>query len=92
MNEKIEQYIKGLPPELQEKARQCETMEELNDFIAENDIEIPEEALEQVAGGCGEKLYCIDCGSESIGKTTKWSTYETEYFCNKCKSKNIGKH
>ncbi|MBQ6676247.1 MAG: hypothetical protein IJM75_08955 [Ruminococcus sp.] len=53
MKEKFEKYIEGLSPELQEKARECKTKEELNAFIAENDLELPEEALEAVAGGCG---------------------------------------
>ena len=53
MNENFEKYIKDLSPELQEKARACKTKEELNAFIAENDLELPEEALELVSGGCG---------------------------------------
>ena len=51
MNAQFEKYIEGLSPELQEKARACKTKEELNAFIAENDLELPEEALEMVAGG-----------------------------------------
>ena len=58
MNEKFENYIKDLSPELQEKARQCKTNEELNAFLAENDIELPEDALEMVSGGGAlEELY-----------------------------------
>ncbi|MBQ1536390.1 MAG: hypothetical protein IIZ62_07175 [Ruminococcus sp.] len=53
MNENFEKYIEGLSPELQEKARECKTKEELNTFIAENDLEISEETLEAVSGGCG---------------------------------------
>ena len=53
MNENFEKYIEGLSPEMQEKARQCKTKEELNAFIAENDLELPEDALEMVSGGCG---------------------------------------
>ena len=53
MNAQFEKYIEGLSPELQEKARACKTKEELNAFIAENDLELPEDALELVAGGCG---------------------------------------
>ena len=53
MNENFEKYIEGLSPELQEKARACKTKEELNAFIAENDLELPEDALEAVSGGCG---------------------------------------
>ena len=69
MNEIFEKYIEGLSPELQEKARQCKTKEELNEFIAENDLELPEDALELVSGGCGTstpkpKYYCKKCGGE----------------------------
>ena len=53
MNENFDKYIEGLSPELQEKARACKTTEELNDFVADNDLEIPEDALEMVSGGCG---------------------------------------
>ena len=52
MNKDLEKYIGELSPESQEKARQCKTKEELNRFIADNDLEIPEDALEAVAGGC----------------------------------------
>lgn len=53
MNKDLEKYIGDLSPELQEKARACKTKEELNEFIADNDLELPEDALELVAGGCG---------------------------------------
>ena len=52
MNAEFEKYIEGLSPELQEKARECKTKDELMQLAAENDLEIPEEALEAVAGGC----------------------------------------
>ena len=69
MNENFEKYIEGLSPELQEKARACKTKEELNAFIAENDLELPEEALELVSGGCGtstpKKPYCKYCGTKA---------------------------
>ena len=55
MNEKLENYIKDLSPELQEKARACNSLEELTQLAAENDLELPEEALELVSGGCGTK-------------------------------------
>ena len=53
MNEKFEKYLKDLSPELKEKAKDCKTQEDLNEFLADNDLELPEEALELVAGGCG---------------------------------------
>ena len=51
-NEHFERYIGELSPELQEKARQCKNMQELNALIAENDVELSDDALEAVAGGC----------------------------------------
>ena len=51
-NEHFERYIGELPPELQEKARQCKNMQELNALLAENDVELSEDALEAVSGGC----------------------------------------
>ena len=69
MNENFEKYIEGLSPELQEKARECKTKEELNEFIADNDLEIPEDALEAVSGGCGTSTpptpdKCNKCGAK----------------------------
>ena len=52
MNEKFSEYLKDLPPELQEKAKDIKTQEELNEFLSDNDIELPEDALEAVSGGC----------------------------------------
>ena len=62
MNKIFEEHLKDLSPELQEKARECETMEELNDFLAENEIELPDDVLDAVAGGggCDEKCYGSD--------------------------------
>ena len=51
-NEKLEKYIGDLSPELQEKARECKDMQELNALLAENDVELSEDALAAVAGGC----------------------------------------
>ena len=66
MNEKLEKYISELSPELQEKARACKDMQELNVLLAENDVELSEDALEAVAGGClsRERAYHTECGDE----------------------------
>jgi len=70
MNEKFEKYIEGLSPEMQEKARECKTVEELNEFIADNDLEIPEDALEMVSGGCGGH----ECNVDSVVETYKFAS------------------
>ena len=51
--EELEKYIGELSPELQEKIRECKTMEEFNTLLAENDVELSDDVLEAVAGGCG---------------------------------------
>ena len=70
--EELEKYIGELSPEMQEKARECKTMDELNALLAENDVELSEDALGAVAGGCsvsdkhpvGTPLWwkCPQCG------------------------------
>ena len=72
----LEKYIGELSPELQAKARQCKDMQELNALLAENDVELSDDALEAVSGGCsvsaemynqGDPIpswYCPDCGSQ----------------------------
>ena len=47
----LEDYIKDLSPELQEKARACKTKDELMQLVADEDLEIPMDAIEGVAGG-----------------------------------------
>ena len=58
MNEKFKELLSSLSPEMQEKAKACKNTQELNEFIADNDIELPEDALDMVAGG-------IQCDSVS---------------------------
>ena len=83
MNEKLEKYISELSPELQEKARACKDMQELNVLLAENDVELSEDALEAVAGGClsRERAYHTECGDE----LSSWGFPEKSYYCNKCR-------
>ena len=82
MNENFEKYIEGLSPELQEKARWCRTSSELMELAADNDVELPLDALAGVAGGgCGgeqRNYYHINCGgiARSLG--------DDGYVCQKC--------
>ena len=84
----IEEYIKDLTPEQQEKAKACSTKEELIQLAAEEDVEIPMEALKNVAGGCGETEYfCVACGSTDIYIPD--DLYEP-LRCRRCNGNNIG--
>ena len=85
MNEKYSEYLKDLPPELQEKAKDIKTNEELLEFLSDNDVELPEDALEAVSGGCllvneYEKgtvfpRQCPDCGGDLLYIGSKEGIY-----------------
>ena len=58
MTDKLETVLNGmwdsLTDEQKKKAKACNTMEELMGLAGREGIELPDEALDQVAGGCGE--------------------------------------
>ena len=58
----LEKYIGELSPELQAKARDCKDMQELNALLAENDVELSDDALEAVSGGCSASSEIYDQG------------------------------
>ena len=82
--EELEKYIGELSPEMQEKARQCKDINELNALLAENDVELSEDALQAVAGGCGSKPKCEKCGS-----AMEWQEIGMEgkgyWLCTRCR-------
>ena len=56
---KFEELIKGiydsLTDEQKERAKDCKTPEELWKFAGKEGVELPDELLDEVAGGCGER-------------------------------------
>ena len=82
MNENFEKYIKDLSPELQEKAKGIKTEEELNAFLAENELELPKEALELVSGGGCETKNCPKCGSSNYFRYTQIAG--VKFRCDDC--------
>lgn len=93
-NINIDDYIKemDLSPELEEKARQCNTASELMELAAENDIELPEDALEAVSGGCGSKktrvVVCNYCGKDAVNKKDLTGRGEVNVrWCENCSRK-----
>ena len=71
----LEDIIKKLSPELQEKAKACKSPEELMALSREHAAELMPEALEAIAGGtggsvksCGE-IKCPKCGSTNVTKS-----------------------
>ena len=87
MNFDYKKYLEDLTPEQQEKVRECKTKEELMELLAEEDIEIPMDALENVAGGCDTtELYCRSCGSTRIEPDDFYY-----WICARCCSTDIGR-
>ncbi|MBO6141100.1 MAG: hypothetical protein J6O40_04820 [Ruminococcus sp.] len=51
INENYEKYIESLSPEVQEKFSSAKSAEEIKALIEEYDVELPLDALENIAGG-----------------------------------------
>lgn len=56
MNERLDKVLEGiwesLTDEQKEKAKACKTVEELTLLAGKEGVELPDEMLEKVAGGC----------------------------------------
>lgn len=77
--------LKGLSKEQLEKARGCKTSEELLKLAQEENVELTEEQLLAVSGGCGSTYTeCPYCHSKNITvEKADISSYAT-YHCNDC--------
>lgn len=82
--------LKSLPAEMQEKANACKNAEELLQFADENNIELPADALDSVSGGCGssdskKKHCCPQCGAEMVERSTgPAGGFLPFYYCTAC--------
>ena len=80
----LEDFIKDLDPELQEKARACGSVEELVALAKDAKVPVPDEALAAIAGGQdAESGGCLDpkcpkCGSKNVVFLYYYSTFECE--------------
>ncbi|MBO6140604.1 MAG: hypothetical protein J6O40_02325 [Ruminococcus sp.] len=85
MNKELEKLLSELSPELQQKARECKTQEELSEFFADNDIELPEDILDNVAGGCGSGYQCPSCKKMNLSKLENDKVlFSHKFQCNDC--------
>ena len=86
--EDIEKSIANLASKLKEKARDCNNMDELKKLIDEIDIELPEDVIEAMSGGCsvsdeypkGHSMPydCPECQSQLKYHD---DVYKWEYLC-----------
>ena len=90
---RLEKYIKDLSPELKEKARKCVSVDELAALAKAEQVELPTEAMEAIAGGteqnpenCGRQK-CVYCGSANVkfkGDEPFGLGYKEHWHCNDC--------
>ena len=85
----LEDYIKDLAPDLQEKARACGSTEELLALAREAKVPLPDEALAAIAGGdeadpdgCGDTK-CPKCNSRDTVIYDHTGTF-MYWRCNNC--------
>ncbi|MDO4851108.1 MAG: Nif11-like leader peptide family natural product precursor [Actinomycetota bacterium] len=85
----LEDYIKDLDPELQEKARACGSVEELLALAKEAKVPLPDEALAVIAGGDDQDAGscrhedCPKCGSKDTVDDGTDGRY-WYWHCNTC--------
>ena len=72
----------GLSEEQIAKLNQCSNQEEILALAKQEGVELTDEQLEAVSGGCG-KITCPKCGSENIGNN-KLNNSNRRYVCNDC--------
>lgn len=83
-----EELLKGLTEEQIAKIKACRNQEEVLAVAKEEGVELTEEQLEAVSGGCGsddsDPIRCPQCGSTDV-------TYqpirfrEGKFVCNSCR-------
>ena len=58
----IKELFASLSDEQQEQAKACKSMDELTALLGSRGGELPDEALDAVAGGCDGENVCTRCG------------------------------
>ena len=65
IDEKMKEIYDGLSDELKEKAKACKTTDELMELAGKEGIELPDEVLDTVAGGCScPNVTCHHMGTQ----------------------------
>lgn len=78
-----EELLKGLTEEQIAKIKACKSQEEILKLAKEEGIELTDEQLEAVNGGCTAPEYiCPKCGSKSVYTRPQMSYYQC--ICNDC--------
>jgi len=94
---KKEDLLQGLTDAQREKAKNCQSREELLKMAQEEGVELNDEQLAAVSGGCTavdktspsrpEHVTCTNCGSSTVELNYQVKTangYYWEYKCRRC--------
>ena len=89
-----EELLKGLTDAQREKAKNCHSREELLKMAQEEGVELNDEQLAAVSGGCTaanpprpEHVTCTNCGASTVDLQYQVKTangYYWEYKCRRC--------
>jgi len=86
---KEEELFKGLTDEQIAKIKACKTTEEVLQFVKDEGIELTDEQLQVVSGGCGTydgSQVCPKCGARGadLKKAVAILSYRHALECSKC--------
>ena len=86
---KKEELLKGLTEEQIAKIKACKNNEEVLKLAKEEGVELNDEQLQAVSGGCGAStgVTCPKCGSQNIYFCGQNLWYEKEYKCKACNNR-----
>lgn len=81
-----EELLQGLTEEQIAKVKACKNQEEILALSKNEGIELTEEQLAAVSGGCGTSTVvpCPRCKSTNVYYCGQNLWYEKEYKCNEC--------
>ena len=84
------ELLKGLTDEQVKKVKACKSQEEILELAKSEGVELNEEQLAAVSGGCGGGKKCPMCGSSNVERRTKdvqlkSGTNVIAYDCKDCK-------
>ena len=77
------ELLKGLSEEQIAKIKACKNQEEILALAKEKGVELTNEQLAAIDGGCKTTIRCPDCGSLRVTKCSAPS--ETWYQCDDCR-------
>lgn len=83
-----EELLKGLTEEQIAKIKACKNTEEVLSVAKEEGVELTEEQLEAVSGGCSEDsnpITCPKCGSTDVNYyPMRGHPGKGKFYCNNC--------